>query len=128
MLFNMHFICAFIYAALFCLINLTQGEILQFDDITVETKTTNFRCDRIICPSNTHLCVVTKQFTGMGTFGLRKVIRENWCISATDDVLQKSKTIGNVLAGEQTYYRLTVDHNGKVNKYIELRNGRHIYS
>ncbi|XP_073821705.1 uncharacterized protein [Musca autumnalis] len=109
---NLKILSVFIFVVLLCLINLTQGEIFRVDDVTVETKTSNFRCDRIVCPSNTHRCVVIKKSKSKD---LTKVKRKNICYSSNNAVLQKSKTVEIVNDGKQVYFHLDVEHNGKVN-------------
>ncbi|XP_005189315.2 uncharacterized protein LOC101889379 [Musca domestica] len=94
-----------------CLVNLTQGELFHVNDVTVETKTNNFRCDRIICPPHTHRCVVTKKTKSKD---LTKVSRKNVCLSAKNAVLQKSKTEETVNDGKQLYFHLDIEHSGKV--------------
>ncbi|XP_073821702.1 uncharacterized protein [Musca autumnalis] len=103
---------SWVLVAIMGLVSLAQGEIFNIDDITVETKTNNFRCDRITCPPTANRCVVTKTTKSKD---LAKVKRENICYSIGNEILQKSKTYETVSTGIPINFHLDVDHNGKVN-------------
>ncbi|XP_011294906.1 uncharacterized protein LOC105262198 [Musca domestica] len=108
------YLCAILI--LIGVLKLAQAEIFNVEDITIETKTSNFRCDRIVCPQNTHRCVVTKTSRSKD---LSRVKRRNICYSRDKEILQKSKNYEHVKGGsgggKPIYFRLDVEHSGKVN-------------